>query len=233
MKKLGIIGASGHGKVIADIAKKNGYSEISFFDDNENIHECGSYPVTGKSAEARIFDGDIIVGIGNAAIRKKIQEMIPAEKLVTLIHPDAVIAEDVVIGPGTVIMAGAVVNSGVQIGNGCIINTCSSVDHDCKVGDYVHISVGSHLCGTVSMGSGTWIGAGATVSNNISICPDCMIGAGAVVVNDIQESGTYVGVPVRRIDMEEKTVKKCGGGVSYRLVYHKISVQLSMSGRAA
>ena len=106
MKKLGIIGASGHGKVIADIAKKNGYSEISFFDDNENIHECGSYPVTGKSAEARIFDGDIIVGIGNAAIRKKIQEMIPAEKLVTLIHPDAVIAEDVVIGAGTVIMAG-------------------------------------------------------------------------------------------------------------------------------
>ena len=52
----------------------------------------------------------IIVGIGNAAIRKKIQEMIPMEKLVTLIHPDAVIAEDVVIGVGTVVMAGAVVN---------------------------------------------------------------------------------------------------------------------------
>lgn len=167
MKKLGIIGASGHGKVIADIAKKNGYSEISFFDDNENIHECGSYPVTGKSAEARIFDGDIIVGIGNAAIRKKIQEMLPVEKLVTLIHPDAVIAEDVVIGVGTVVMAGSVVNSGVQIGNGCIINTCSSVDHDCILGDYVHIAVGSHLCGTVSVGSETWIGAGAIVSNNV------------------------------------------------------------------
>ena len=201
MKKLGIIGASGHGKVIADIAKKNGYSEISFFDDNENIHECGSYPVTGKSAEARIFDGDIIVGIGNAAIRKKIQEMLPVEKLVTLIHPDAVIAEDVVIGVGTVVMAGAVVNSGVQIGNGCIINTCSSVDYDCILGDYVHIAVGSHLCGTVSVGSETWIGAGAIVSNNVAICSNCMIGAGAVVVKNLVKVGIYIGIPAKRIDL--------------------------------
>ena len=59
------------------------------------------------------------------------------------------------------------------------------------IGNYVHIAVGSHLCGTVSVGDGTWIGAGATVSNNVSIRSDCMIGAGAVVVNDIQESGTY------------------------------------------
>ena len=73
------------------------------------------------------------------------------------------------------------------------------MDHDCKVGDYVHISVGSHLCGTVSVGSGTWIGAGATVSNNISICPDCMIGAGAVIVKNIDSAGTYMGVPARRI----------------------------------
>lgn len=233
MRKLAIIGASGHGKVVADIARRNGYKEIVFLDDDDSIHECGGYPVIGKSPEAGTIDADVIIGIGNAGVRKQIQESIPDEKLVTLIHPDAVVAEDVAIGKGTVVMAGAVINPGVRIGKGCIINTCSSVDHDCEVGDYVHISVGSHLCGTVTVGNGTWIGAGATVSNNVSICSDCMIGAGAVVVNDIQESGTYVGVPARRIDMEEKSVKKCGGGVFHRIVYHKISVQLSISGRAA
>lgn len=199
MKTLAIIGASGHGKVIADIAKKNGYTNIVFFDDNEDIHKCGSYPVTGKSAEARTFAGDIVVGIGNAAIRKKIQETIPVEKLVTLIHPDAVIAEDVVIGAGTVVMAGVVINSGVQVGKGCIINTCSSVDHDSILGDYVHIAVGSHLCGTVLVGSETWIGAGATVSNNVAICSECIIGAGAVVVKDIKKLGTYIGIPAKQI----------------------------------
>lgn len=233
MRKLAIIGASGHGKVVADIARRNGYKEIVFLDDDDSIHECGGYPVIGKSTEAGMIDADVIIGIGNADVRKQIQESIPDEKLDTLIHPDAVVAEDVVIGKGTVVMAGAVINPGVRIGKGCIINTCSSVDHDCEVGDYVHIAVGSHLCGTVTVGDGTWIGAGATVSNNVSICSDCMIGAGAVIVNDIRENGTYVGVPGRRIDMEEKLVKKCGGGVSHRIVSYKVSVKSSISGRVA
>ena len=184
-KKIVIIGASGHGKVIADIAKKNGYKEIVFLDDNENVHECGVYPVVGRSHEAKTINADVIVGIGNASIRKRIQKSIPEGKVVTLIHPNAVVADDVMIGTGTVIMAGAVINSGVRIGRGCIINTCSSADHDCDMGDYVHIAVGSHLCGTVSVGDETWIGAGATVSNNISICSECRIGAGAVVTRDI------------------------------------------------
>lgn len=198
-KKLVIIGASGHGKVIADIAKRNGYHEIVFLDDNETIHECGEYPVIGRSHEVDTINADVIVGIGNASIRKKIQQSIPARKMATLIHPSAVVAEDVIIGVGTVIMAGAVINSGARIGKGCIINTCASVDHDCNVEDYVHIAVGSHLCGTVSVGDETWIGAGAIVSNNISICSECMIGAGAVVLCDIKESGTYIGVPAKKV----------------------------------
>ena len=210
MRRLAIIGASGHGKVIADIAKKIGYSEIAFLDDDETIHECGGYPVLGRSSVARTMEADVIVGIGNAGVRKQIQESIPDEKLTTLIHPDAVIAEGVVLGAGTVVMAGAVINPGVRIGKGCIINTCSSVDHDCNVGDYVHIAVGSHLCGTVTVGNGTWVGAGATVSNNVAICPDCMIGAGAVVISDINESGTFIGVPARRMNMEQKKDKNAG-----------------------
>lgn len=204
MRKLAIIGASGHGRVVADIAVKNGYRDIVFLDDDENIHECGGYPIVGKSSAAQIIDADVIVGIGVASVRKQIQESISEEKLITLIHPDAVVARDVVIGAGTVVMAGAVINPGARIGKGCIINTCSSVDHDCKIGDYVHIAVGSHLCGTVTVGERTWIGAGATVSNNVSICSDCMIGAGAVVVNDIQESGTYISVPARKINKKKK-----------------------------
>lgn len=211
MRKLAIIGASGHGKVVADIARKNGYKEIVFLDDDESIHECGGYPVIGKSSEAGTIDADVIIGIGNAGVRKQIQESIPDEKMVTLIHPDAVVAEDVAIGKGTVVMAGAVINPGVRIGKGCIINTCSSVDHDCIVDDFVHVAVGSHLCGTVNVGTGTWIGAGVTVINNVFICPDCMIGAGTVVIKEIKESGTYVGVPARRIAMGEKLVKNTGG----------------------
>ncbi len=196
MKKLTIIGASGHGKVIADIAKLSGYDEIVFLDDDTSVTSCGGYPVVGKSDST--ISGDAVVAIGNGTTRRKIMQA--GTGFVTLIHPSAVIAEDVEIGRGTVVMAGVVINPGTKIGEGCIINTTSSVDHDCIVGDYVHVAVGAHLCGTVSVGENTWVGAGSTISNNISICGETMIGAGAVVVKDITEKGTYIGVPAERID---------------------------------
>lgn len=195
LKKLIIIGASGHGKVIADIAVRNGYEDIVFLDDDENVKECAGFPVIGKTCEALKMDGDKIVAIGNPRIRERIQEEL--NDVATLIHPDAVISRRVEIGEGSVIMAGAVINTDVVIGRGCIINTAASVDHDCILGDYVHVSVGAHLSGTVEIGRRTWIGAGATVSNNVNICGDCMIGAGTVVIKDINEAGTYVGVPAR------------------------------------
>lgn len=195
LKKLVIIGASGHGKVIADIAVKNGYEEIVFLDDNESLTECAGFPVVGKTRDASELYGDKIVAIGNAKIRERIQENL--ENIVTLIHPNAVVSRRVIIGKGTVIMAGAVINSDAVIGAGCIINTGSSVDHDCRIDDYTHVSVGAHIAGTVEIGRRTWVGAGAIISNNINICNDCMIGAGSVVIKDIKVSGTYVGVPAR------------------------------------
>lgn len=200
MKKLAIIGASGHGKVIADIAIRSGYEEIVFFDDNEEMHECAGFPVVGTSGEVDIYpDCDVIVAIGNASIREKIHKQVGEDRLATLIHPQAAISRRVMIGKGTVVMAGAVINSDTKIGEGCIINTGASVDHDCNIGDFVHVSVGAHVAGTVTVEDSTWIGAGATVSNNVAICGECMIGAGAVVVKNINESGTYVGTPTKKI----------------------------------
>jgi len=198
MRTLVIIGASGHGRVVADIAEKAGYERILFLDDNINIKECGPYSVVGRSTEAiRYKNCDFFVAIGNAVIRRKLQEQLKQLNVATLIHPNAIIGKDVRIGIGTVVMAGAVINPGSQIGDGCIINTCASVDHDCCIGDYVHVSVGSHLAGSVKIKDDTWVGAGATIINNINVTSGCMIGAGAVVVKDIIEKGTYLGVPAK------------------------------------
>lgn len=197
--KLTIIGASGHGRVVADIASLCGYDEIEFLDDNEELKFCGSHKVVGKTSMAKEVTNDMFVGIGNAVVRKRFMDSLKDKNIVTLIHPNAIVANDVSIGKGSVIMAGTVINSGAVLGDGVIVNTCSSIDHDCKVGDYVHVAVGAHLCGTVSVGENTWIGAGATVSNNVSICADCMIGAGTVVVRNIVNKGTYLGVPAKKV----------------------------------
>jgi sugar O-acyltransferase (sialic acid O-acetyltransferase NeuD family) len=208
--KLLIIGASGHGKVVADIARKmNKWERIAFLDDNEYIQESLGIEVLGKSVDAfkYIKEFDLFVAIGNNDIRARIQNSLLAEgaSIPLLVHPNSTIGEQVAVGKGTAIMAGVVINSSTKIGNGCIVNTAATIDHDNWIDDYVHISPGVHLAGTVKIGQKSWLGIGAAVSNNVSITSNCKIGAGAVVVKDITEPGTYVGVPVRRVFKNENS----------------------------
>ncbi|WP_312458507.1 acetyltransferase [Proteiniclasticum sp.] len=203
--KLIIIGASGHGKVVADIAiKMNKWQSITFLDDDQAIKISMGLEVIGKTADAFTYkdEADFFVAIGSNATREKIQEKLIKEGLnvVSLIHPSVVIGTDVEIGIGSVVMAGVVINSSTRIGKGCIINTSSSIDHDNVIEDYVHISPGVMTAGSVEIGKSSWLGIGSIVSNNVNICSCCKLGAGAVVVKDITEPGTYVGVPVRRVD---------------------------------
>lgn len=202
--KLLIIGASGHGKVVADIAlKMKIWQSIAFLDDNESLKESMGIEVIGKSSNSYgyIDDYDIFVAVGNNAIREKIQAELEAvgANIPVIVHPSAVIGEHVELKIGSVVMAGAVINCCTTIGKGCIINTGATIDHDNVIEDYVHISPGAHLAGTVKVGKGTWLGVGSIVSNNVNIISGCKLGAGAVVVKDINQTGTYIGVPVRRV----------------------------------
>ena len=201
MKKVVIIGASGHGKVIADIIKKSGDTVQGYLDDDESLgDEFYGYPLFGKvECFADMRGSAFVIAIGNGAIRRRITGMMGNVDWYTAIHPSAVIADGTSIGEGTVIMAGAVIGPDVRIGRHCIINTSSVVEHDNEIEDFVHISVGTKLAGTVHVGEGSWIGIGAVVSNNLSICADCMVGAGAVVIKDIDSPGTYVGVPAAKL----------------------------------
>jgi sugar O-acyltransferase (sialic acid O-acetyltransferase NeuD family) len=201
-KQLVIIGAGGHGSVIADIARLNGYESILFLDD-VCTERADGYPVVGKISDLTRYtaDADFFIAIGGNATRRRLTDRLTESRarIATLIHPAAVIGEHVTVGKGTAIMAGAVVNPGTAIGNGVILNTCASVDHDCHVGDFVHIAVGAHLCGTVTVGDDAFICAGATLINNVSVRKGVTVGAGAVVIRDITEKGTYVGVPARKV----------------------------------
>lgn len=203
-KKLLIIGAGGHGKVVADIAMKmEKWDNISFLDDRENLIESLGLKVIGRSSEATdyIDEYDLFVAIGNNYTRKQFHKKLEnvGASIPVLIHPSAIIGKEVKIQPGTVVMAGTVINSSTNIGKSCIINTSSSIDHDCIIGENVHISPGANLAGNVVIGNNSWIGVGSVISNNVCITDDCQIGAGAVVVDNITVPGTYVGIPARRI----------------------------------
>lgn len=202
-KDIIIIGAGGHSKVIADIIEKSGDNLIGFLDDNLDVQNKIIYKdkkVIGTTSDIEKYnDLYFIIGIGNNSVRKKISEKYSLNWY-TAIHPNAIVANCVTIGEGSVIMAGAVINTYTTIGRHCIINTNSSIDHDNVIGDYVHISPRAVLAGTVSVKDLTWICVGATIINNIFIEKNNIIGAGAVVIRDILESDSiYVGVPAMKM----------------------------------
>lgn len=200
MKNVIIVGAGGHARVIADIVRCRGDRVLGFLDDHTQAG-TQDIPVLGTLKDYVNYpDACFIVGIGNAAIRRKVAQSMAGVAWYTAIHPSAVVSGmNVSIGQGTAVMAGAVINTGATIGEHCIINTASVVEHDNAIGEFSHISVGVKLAGTVTVGADTWVGIGAVVSNNLNICGGCTIGAGAVVVRSIPEPGTYVGVPARRM----------------------------------
>lgn len=207
-KDVVIIGAGGHAKVIADIIIKSGDNLLGFLDDNKEIGTViiknTNYAVIGKIEDSiKIYEKNsnvsFIIGIGNNQIRKIIAEKYNNLNYYTAIHPSAQIAMDVDIEAGTTIMASACINTSAKIGKHCIINTASIVEHDNLISDFVHLSPNVTSCGTVTIGKLSHIGAGTTIKNNINITTECIIGAGTVVVKDIEEKGTYVGLPAKKI----------------------------------
>lgn len=194
MSDVIIIGASGHGKVIADIIELCGDNVYAFLDDDTS--KAG---VTGKISDCVNYpDKKFIIAIGNNAVRRKFAEEYNLDYY-TAIHPSAIIAKDAKIGEGTAVMAGTVINPATVIGKHCIINSGSVVEHDNRLSDFVHLSPNATLCGTVTVGENTHVGAGVTVKNNTNVASDCVIGVGAAVVKDITEAGTYLGVPAKRV----------------------------------
>ena len=211
-KNLVIYGASGHGKVIADIIEKSGQTVLAFVDDNQalwNQSFCG-YPVwAGCSSlidHARQEVFSVIIGIGDNHSRWKVRQNLESAGILfgTAIHPSAQLGRDVTLGAGTVIMANSVINPGTRLGDHCIVNTAVSVDHDCVIGDFVHLSPGAHLGGTVQVEDFTWIGLGASVINNIHIGQHSLVGAGAVVIRNVESYTVVAGNPAVFLRKNEK-----------------------------
>jgi sugar O-acyltransferase (sialic acid O-acetyltransferase NeuD family) len=205
--KIVVLGASGHGQVVADVVyqmwnKGRELEIVGFLDDDPALAGTRvlGLPVLGPLADLPATPHDcLILGIGDNATRARIYAELTAarKRFITAIHPSVVIAPDVVVGAGAVLCAGAVVNPGAHIGENVIVNTCASVDHHCELGAHAHIGPGAHLAGCVTVGEGALVGIGACAVPGVSIGAWSIVGAGSAVTQNVAERTTVVGVPAK------------------------------------
>lgn len=201
MEKLLIIGASGHGRVVGEIASlSESWGDIVFSDDNNASVEGFRTIGTTSTLENYIEDYSYaFVAIGDNHIRINFLEVLKriGYKIPTLIHPRSIISRSANLGPGTVVMAGAIINPGCTVGSGCILNTGCTVDHDCILGDGVHISPGAHLAGNVHVSACSWVCVGASIINNKKIGVNSIVAAGSAVITDVPDNVLMAGTPAK------------------------------------
>jgi sugar O-acyltransferase (sialic acid O-acetyltransferase NeuD family) len=190
-----LFGASGHCKVIIDIIQKSDLDVIEcVFDDDPIMDHIYNIPVLKTEKSDFFLNKSLIISIGNNKIRQKLVNKISTNYQIA-IHPNSIIARDVTIEEGSVIMAGVILNPDSKVGKHCIVNSGAIIEHDCILNDFVHISPNAALAGNVIIGEGTHIGIGAVVIQGVKIGKWVTIGAGAVILNDIPDYAVIVGNP--------------------------------------
>ena len=192
-KRIYIYGASGHGLVVADVAKSCGYEDIVFLDDDKSK----GFLAFDDIKENR--DYHIAFGIGNNQIREKLYKKVRENgfAIPTLIHPSSIISSSARIEEGTVVMPNVVVNAKAYIGKCVILNSSCVVEHESIIGDFVHISPKVSIAGDVRIGDFTHIGIGSSIIQCLEIGKNSVIGAGSVVVKNIPDFKKAYGNPCK------------------------------------
>jgi sugar O-acyltransferase (sialic acid O-acetyltransferase NeuD family) len=201
-----VYGASGHGKVVADILRASGVEVEGFIDDNPKLREKSpSFTILGDARwlarEATRRPLSVALGIGDNFARRSVAEYIVRSNaaLISALHPSATISPSAKISCGVAVMASAVVNADAVIGRGVIINTAAIVEHDCIVGNYAHLSPKATIGGHVEIGDLAWLGIGSSVIPDLKVGKGSIVGAGATVITDIDEWVVAVGTPARTL----------------------------------
>jgi sugar O-acyltransferase (sialic acid O-acetyltransferase NeuD family) len=205
-----VIGSSGHAKVVMDILEREGQYHIAGLIDTYKAagESIFGYEILGTEeilaklvSSGEVFGGIIAIGDNwmRHLVAEKIKSLVPEFKFVSAVHPSASIARGVMVGEGSVLMAGVIVNSDSRVGNFCILNTNASLDHDSVMEDFSSLAPNATTGGNVTIGGFGAISMGANIIHGLHIGKHTVVGAGAVVLDDLQDFCVAYGIPARVI----------------------------------
>lgn len=197
-RELYVIGAGGHGRVVAAAALAAGYRIAGFLDDVHQGETVMGIPVLGPVALlAELGTVSAVIAVGDNEARAALAARHSHVDWETVIHPAAWVHESVLPGAGTVVMAQAVVQPGAHVGAHVIVNTAAIVEHDCHIGDFAHLASGVVLGGNVRVGRCALLGTGVAVRTGAGVGEGATVGVGAVVIDDVPAHVVAVGCPAR------------------------------------
>lgn len=199
-----VVGAGGHGRVVADLAERAGFTVQGFLEDEANLtasieRSIGTDEYLSTMSQQ---SSSVAMGLGSQSLwerRRQLCQLIERRTLTApvLVDPTATCIPRDTLGLGSQVMMGARVQSDAVIGHWCIVNTGAIVEHGCYLDSYVHVGPGAIICGGVNVGENAFVGAGSVVKEGLTIGSNATVAAGAVVVRDVPDYAVVMGVPAR------------------------------------
>jgi sugar O-acyltransferase (sialic acid O-acetyltransferase NeuD family) len=197
MKKA-IIGSGGFGREVKALLLDNNPNEVVQFFVDDNYVDNNTNPISSLN----VNEYEVIIAVGNPILREQIYRKLPKNtKYFTAIHKSVQILDsNVVIGEGSIICPNTILTTNIKIGNHTHLNLGSTIGHDTITGDFFTTAPGVKISGNCIIGDRVYFGTNSSVRERITICDDVTIGLNGGVVKNINEPGTYVGVPVKKIN---------------------------------
>lgn len=206
MKSILIIGAGGLGKEVVDLIRDiGGYEIVGFLDDSKDKKDkiVNGIPVLDTVDRLERYGNveDIAIAIANPSARRRIYEYSRTMRFQypNLIHPTVVSGSNVKMGKGNIVGAYSILSTDVVLHDFITINPQCGIGHESKVGSFTTLYWNVNIGGNAFILENCELGSKACVIQGLRISDNVVLGAGAVVVKNIDESGIYAGVPVRKI----------------------------------
>jgi|SRR5271165_4241388 len=203
MYKLCIFGAGGFAKEVFWLAKQCGKEIDAFIDLNAGENYYGT-----NIENDNYFDPSkhkAVVAVGSPLLRNtivvKIINRYGKDVFDTLVAPSVNLMSNTIdIGYGSIICGNCILTCDIKLGHWSQLNLATTIGHDVKTGDFFTTAPGVHINGKVNIGDRVYFGSNSSTVEDISIYENTIIGAGACVSKDIVESGTYVGIPAKKLE---------------------------------
>ncbi len=210
MKELLIIGASGFGRDIYDMAQNSvGYGEdfmVKGFLDF-NIHALDDYPlypkVISSEDDYEIQHNDVFVcALGSVEQKKKVYEKMTQRgaEFYNLIDKTARISPSAILGKGCIIQSDVGIGSYVHIGNDVLIQKGAVIGHDAQVGNHCRIDCMAMFVGGVVVKDEVTIHTAAVLNHKVVVENGATVGACSFVIRKVKENTTVFGIPARVLE---------------------------------
>lgn len=211
-KKVVIVGGEGNGGVIASCIEDNRsryhdleWEVLGFLNDYEIGKTINGYPVLGgttdidKLLSENVYFMYAIHMIGRNVLSHDVfkKMSIPYDRLATIIHRSAFVANNATLSPGVFLMSNTYVGPASRIGACSLVMSNALIGHNTIVGELCHFSVGSITSSYVTIGNVSDVALGAKVLEKRTIGNYAIAGANSLITKDIPDYEIHIGSPAK------------------------------------